>query len=105
MNLLLTFQKPITVDTVNLPQASYLTRLLTHMSVCRTLNALSVAIGLTLLLTGALWLDYPDWDIDISLLAARGLSFVWSVRRIRQTGFLWLPSQSGWLLLALQPQK
>lgn len=46
MKQLLTLQKPIAVDTVNLPQASYQTRLLTHVSVCGTLIALSVAIGL-----------------------------------------------------------
>ena len=34
------------------------------------LKLLSFLVGLGLLIAGALWLDYPDWDIGISLVMA-----------------------------------
>ena len=36
----------------------------------RGLKGLTFLVGLGLLLAGALWLDYPDWDIGICLVMA-----------------------------------
>ncbi len=53
----------------------------------------SFAVGLSLLLVGALFLDYPDWDIGISLLMALSTlaTAEWSVAVIWQRRWKWMP--------------
>jgi len=41
-----------------------------QLTTATTLKAVTLVIGLASLLVGALWYDYPDWDVGVSVLMA-----------------------------------
>lgn len=67
------------------------------------LKLLSFLVGLGLLIAGALWLDYPDWDIGISLVMAitTFLTAQWSVSVLWERRWKWLALAVFWTWLSV----
>ena len=63
----------------------------------------SFAVGLGLLLYGAWYLDFPDWDLGISLvMAVTTLATAeWSVSVLWQRRWRWLPLSAFWTGLSV----
>lgn len=61
------------------------------------------AIGLGLLLAGAVWLDYPDWDVGVSVVMAFTTlaSAEWSVGVLWQRRWRWMPLAVFWTWLSV----
>lgn len=61
------------------------------------------AIGLAMLIGGALYLDYPDWDIGISLVMAFATfaSAEWVASVLWQGRWRWLPLAFFWTWLSV----
>lgn len=73
----------------------------TSLTTAFKLKLLSFLAGLGLLIAGALWLDYPDWDIGISLLMATSTfataQWAASVLWVRRWKYLPLAAFWAWL--------
>ena len=69
----------------------------------RLLKLGSFLIGLSLLLWGAVYHDYPDWDIGISLIMALTTfaTAEWSVGTIWQMRWKWIPLAIFWCWLSV----
>lgn len=67
------------------------------------LKAMSFAFGLALLIAGALLLEYPDWDLGVSVvMAVTTLATAeWSVSMLWQRRWAWLPLAAFWTWLAV----
>ena len=63
----------------------------------------SFAVGLGVLLYGAWYLDFPDWDLGISLvMAVTTLATAeWSVSVLWQRRWRWLPLSAFWTWLSV----
>lgn len=59
----------------------------------RILKGITLLLGLLALLYGAMFLDYPDWDIGISLLMAFATlaTVQWSVSVLWELRLRWVP--------------
>jgi hypothetical protein len=59
---------------------------------------LTFLAGLALLIAGALWLDYPDWDIGVSLLMAASTfaTAQWATSVFWKRRWRWLPLAAFW---------
>jgi hypothetical protein len=76
------------------------------MTILRTsylLKALTYAGGLALLVYGALYLDYPDWDIGISVVMSLTTlaSAEWVTMVIWTRQWRWMPFAVFWTWLAV----
>ena len=67
------------------------------------LKLLTFALGLALLIAGALYLDYPDWDIGVSLVMAFTTlaSAEWVASVLWQGRWQWLPLALFWTWLSV----
>lgn len=74
-----------------------------HLTTASTLKAVTFVIGLASLLVGALWLDYPDWDVGVSVLMAFTTlaTAEWSTSVIWQRRWGWLPLALFWAWLSV----
>jgi len=63
----------------------------------------SFGVGLLLLLVGALYLDYPDWDIGICFVMALATlaTAEWSTMVIWQRRWAWMPLAAFWAWLSV----
>jgi hypothetical protein len=59
---------------------------------------LTFLAGLALLIAGAIWLDYPDWDIEVSpLMAVSTLATAqWATSVFWSLRWRWLPLAAFW---------
>lgn len=62
-------------------------------SVQTRLKAASFLVGLGALLAGAIWLDYPDWDIGVSVVMAFTtlLTAEWAAKVVWNRQWRWMP--------------
>jgi hypothetical protein len=62
------------------------------------LRLATFAVGVALLLAGAVWLDYPDWDIGISMLMAFATfaTATWVTGVFWQRRWKWMPLALFW---------
>jgi len=67
------------------------------------LKILSFLAGLGLLIFGALWLDYSDWDIGISLLMATSTlaTALWATSVLWERRWKWLALAVFWAWLSV----
>jgi hypothetical protein len=75
----------------------------TSLTTAFKLKLLSFLAGLVLLIAGALWLDYPDWDIGISLLMASSTfaTAEWSTSVLWERRWKWLALAVFWAWLSV----
>ena len=68
-----------------------------------TLKAITFAVGLGALLAGAFLLDYPDWDVGISLVMAFTTlaTAEWGASVIWQRRWGWMPLAAFWTWLSV----
>ena len=68
-----------------------------------TLKAITFVIGLGALLAGAFLLDYPDWDVGISLVMAFTTlaTAEWVASVIWQRRWGWMPLAAFWTWLSV----
>ena len=68
-----------------------------------TLKLLTFVIGLALLIAGALYLDYPDWDIGVSIVMAFATlaSAEWVASVLCRGRWRWLPLALFWTWLSV----
>lgn len=73
------------------------------ISVAVVLKAITFLVGLGLLLAGAVWLEYPDWDIGICFVMALTTlaTAEWSAQVIWKGRWQWLPLASFWTWLSV----
>lgn len=78
-------------------------RQLPLLRIRKLLKALSFSIGLGLLLYGALYLDYPDWDMGVSFVMALTTlaTAEWSTMVIWTRQWRWLPLAALWIWLSV----
>jgi hypothetical protein len=67
------------------------------------LKALTYVGGLVLLVYGALYLDYPDWDIGISLVMSLTTlaTAEWSTKVVWNHQWCWMPLAAFWSWLSV----
>jgi hypothetical protein len=67
------------------------------------LKLLSFLAGLGLLFAGAIWLDYPDWDIGISLMMATSTLATagWATSVLWERRWKWLALAIFWAWLSV----
>lgn len=67
------------------------------------LKGMSFAVGLAMLLAGALTLDYPDWDFGASIVMAFTTlaTAEWSISVVWQRRWAWLPLAAFWTWLSV----
>jgi hypothetical protein len=73
------------------------------ISVAVVLKAITFLVGLGLLLAGAVWLEYPDWDIGICFVMALTTlaTAEWSTQVLWKGSWQWLPLASFWTWLSV----
>ena len=78
-------------------------RLTTNLEVTTLLKAITFAIGLALLIAGALFLEYPDWDIGICFVMAISTlaTAEWSTMVVWQRKWAWMPLAAFWVWLSV----
>lgn len=67
------------------------------------LEAASFSVGLGLLLAGAWWLDYPDWDIGISFVMALSTlaTAKWVASVVWRRRWAWTPLAIFWTWMSV----
>jgi hypothetical protein len=67
------------------------------------LKLYSFLIGLSLLIAGAVWLNFPDWDIPVSFLMsiATFATAQWSVSVLWERRWQWLALAAFWTWLSV----
>ncbi len=70
---------------------------------CLWLKGMSFAVGLGLLIAGALTQDYPDWDLGVSLVMALSTlaTAEWVASVVWQRRWAWLPLAAFWTWLSV----
>jgi len=73
------------------------------LAIAFKLKLLSFLAGLGLLMGGALWLDYPDWDVGISLLMATSTlgTAEWATSILWERRWKWLVLAIFWAWLSV----
>lgn len=73
------------------------------MNLHTSLKLLTFLAGLGVLLVGAVWLDYPDWDIGVSFVMAFAtlLSAEWVTKVIWKGQWRWMPLAAFWTWLSV----
>jgi hypothetical protein len=73
------------------------------ISLAVVLKAISFLVGLGLLLAGAVWLGYPDWDIGICFVMALTTlaTAEWSIQVLWQRRWQWIPLAIFWTWLSV----
>lgn len=71
--------------------------------ICRWLKGLTFGGGFALLLYGALFLDYPDWDIGLSIVMSTTTlaTAEWSAMVVWTRQWRWMPLAAFWSWLSV----
>jgi hypothetical protein len=73
------------------------------IGIAAALKATTFLVGLALLLAGAVWLDYPDWDIGICFVMALTTlaTAEWSTQALWLGRWQWMPLAIFWTWLSV----
>lgn len=76
---------------------------ISRTSLQRVLKLATFVIGLGALLYGALFLDYPDWDVGVSLVMSLTTlaTAEWSAAALWERRWRWLPLAAFWTWLSV----